>query len=100
VIRLPLAQEDDFLSRIASTCESLYPTPKVLILNYPHNPTGALATTELFREVVRLARKYRFMVVQDFAYARSRSTATRHPASSRFPEPEKSGGIRILFQVL
>ncbi len=91
VIRLPLAQEDDFLSRIASTCESLYPTPKVLILNYPHNPTGALATTDLFREVVRLARKYRFMVVQDFAYAKITFDGYKAPSFLQVPGAREVG---------
>lgn len=70
VIRLPLADEEVFLSRIATTCESLYPTPKVLILNYPHNPTSAVASLDLYREIVKLARKYGFMVIHDFAYAK------------------------------
>lgn len=70
VIRIPLAPDDTFLQRIADMCESLYPKPKILVLNYPHNPTAALATKELFAEIVKLARKYGFIVIQDFAYAR------------------------------
>jgi len=70
VIRIPLASEETFLERIATMCESLYPTPKLLILNYPHNPTTTIASIELFREVVQLARKYRFMVIHDFAYGK------------------------------
>jgi alanine-synthesizing transaminase len=70
VIRIPLASEETFLERIATMCESLYPTPKVLILNYPHNPTTTVASIELFREIVKLARKYRFMVIHDFAYGK------------------------------
>ncbi len=70
VIRIPLASEETFLERIATMCESLYPTPKVLILNYPHNPTATVASMGFFQEVVRLARKYRFMVIHDFAYGK------------------------------
>jgi alanine-synthesizing transaminase len=70
VIRIPLASEETFLERIATMCESLYPTPKLLILNYPHNPTTTIAGIELFREIVKLARKYRFMVIHDFAYGK------------------------------
>ncbi|MCE5244509.1 MAG: aminotransferase class I/II-fold pyridoxal phosphate-dependent enzyme [Syntrophobacteraceae bacterium] len=70
VIRIPLAPEELFLSRIAAMCESLYPTPKLLILNYPHNPTSIVASTDLYREVVKLARKYRFMILHDFAYSK------------------------------
>lgn len=80
VIRIPLAEEDVFLGRIATMCESLYPSPKVLILNYPHNPTGALASLDLFSEVVQLARKYRFMVVHDFAYGKITFDGYRAPS--------------------
>ncbi len=80
VIRIPLASEEQFLQRIATMCESLYPTPKVLILNYPHNPTATVASLDLFREIVALARKYRFMVIHDFAYARITFDGYRAPS--------------------
>lgn len=70
VIRIPLAPENIFLERIVNICESLYPRPKVLILNYPHNPTATVATHGLFEEIVALAKKYKFMVIHDFAYAK------------------------------
>ena len=70
VIRMPLTSEESFLKRIAEMCESLYPAPKVLMLNDPHNPTAAVATTDLYREIVAMARKYRFLVLHDFAYAK------------------------------
>jgi alanine-synthesizing transaminase len=69
VISLPVANSDKFLSDIAYTCETLYPRPKLLILNYPHNPSTAVVEQEFYNEVVKLARKYGFMVISDFAYA-------------------------------
>jgi len=44
-------------------------TPKLLLLNYPNNPTGAVATAEFMTKVVGLAREYGFLIVQDAAYA-------------------------------
>ncbi|HOV86519.1 MAG TPA: aminotransferase class I/II-fold pyridoxal phosphate-dependent enzyme [Syntrophobacteraceae bacterium] len=70
VIQVPLANEEVFLERISTVCQALVPTPKVLMLNYPHNPTSVVAGRELFQEVVKLAKRYRFMVVHDFAYAK------------------------------
>ena len=70
VIRIQLAEDEVFLKRIADMCENVFPRPKILILNYPHNPTGALGTLDLFKEIVKLAKKYGFMVIQDFAYAK------------------------------
>ena len=49
-------------------CRSLHPRPKLVMLNYPHNPTGTLASREFFVEMVRLAKQYNFMVINDFAY--------------------------------
>jgi len=70
VIRIPISSEETFLKRIAQVCESLYPAPKVLMLNYPHNPTAAVATQSLYAEIVAMAKKYRFLVLHDFAYAK------------------------------
>jgi alanine-synthesizing transaminase len=41
----------------------------LLIVNYPHNPSTATVEPEFYREVVKLALKYGFMVINDFAYA-------------------------------
>ena len=69
VISLDVSDSDKFLSDIAYTCETLYPRPKLLILNYPHNPSSAVVEQAFYDEVVRLAKKYGFMVISDFAYA-------------------------------
>ncbi len=70
VLRMPLDDEDAFLAQLVGMCRSLYPGPKLLMLNFPHNPTGTLASKELFREVVKYAKQYGFMVINDFAYAK------------------------------
>ena len=48
--------------------EHLYPRPKVLILNYPHNPSTTVVERDFFVEVVKLAKRFGFMVIHDFAY--------------------------------
>jgi alanine-synthesizing transaminase len=40
-----------------------------LIINYPHNPSSVTVEPEFFVEVVKLAKRYGFMVISDFAYA-------------------------------
>jgi LL-diaminopimelate aminotransferase len=42
---------------------------KVLVLNYPNNPTGASATAEFFAKVVEFALRHRLAVIHDAAYA-------------------------------
>ncbi len=60
--------EDAFLRRVAHMCENLFPRPKILILNFPHNPTAQTVEPAFFEEIVKLARKYEFYVIHDFAY--------------------------------
>jgi LL-diaminopimelate aminotransferase len=43
--------------------------PKILLLNYPNNPTGALAPASFYSEIIELAHKHNFVIVQDAAYA-------------------------------
>jgi alanine-synthesizing transaminase len=69
VIALEVADTEKFLSRVAFTCQHLQPRPKLLVLNFPHNPTGATVEPNFYVEVVRLARRYGFMVISDLAYA-------------------------------
>ncbi|WZO97181.1 aminotransferase class I/II-fold pyridoxal phosphate-dependent enzyme [Isosphaeraceae bacterium EP7] len=57
-----------FLSSVDKVCESLSPKPKIVVINYPHNPTGAVVETDFFKDLVALARKHRFHVISDFAY--------------------------------
>jgi alanine-synthesizing transaminase len=68
-ITLEVADSEQFLSNVAYTCERLHPKPKLLIVNYPHNPSTVTVEPEFFVEVVKLAKRYGFMVISDFAYA-------------------------------
>ena len=69
VISLDVTEPERFLSNVATVCEHLYPKPKVLIINFPHNPTTVTVEQAFFEDVVRLARRYRLYVIHDFAYA-------------------------------
>lgn len=69
VIALDVRDPAKYLERIAYTCEHLYPSPKVVIANFPHNPTATCIEQDFFVELVRLAKKYEFLVISDFAYA-------------------------------
>lgn len=68
VISLDVRDSQSFLANIARVCESLHPRPKILVLNYPHNPTSTVVEPAFFEEIVGLAKKYRFFVIHDFAY--------------------------------
>ena len=69
VIAMEVADSEKLLANIAYTCQHLYPKPKLLIINYPHNPSTVTIEPEFYVEVVKLAKKFGFMVISDFAYA-------------------------------
>jgi len=69
VISVQLGNDVVFLERIAYVCEHLYPRPKLIILNYPHNPTAMTVEPAFFEHVVGMARRFGVAVIHDFAYA-------------------------------
>jgi alanine-synthesizing transaminase len=72
VINVPLGNDDQFLQRITYVADHLYPKPKCLILNYPHNPTAmTVDNVDFFQHVVAIAKRTGMMVIHDFAYGRT-----------------------------
>ncbi len=69
VHNLKLTAENRFLPDLANIPADILARAKVLVLNYPNNPTGASATPEFFAEVVAFAKKYKIVIIHDFAYA-------------------------------
>jgi LL-diaminopimelate aminotransferase len=69
VHNLPLLEENNFLPDLKSIPADVLAKTKVLVINYPNNPTGASATHEFFLEVVAFAKKNSIVVIHDFAYA-------------------------------
>ncbi|MFC1738978.1 aminotransferase class I/II-fold pyridoxal phosphate-dependent enzyme [Planctomycetota bacterium] len=68
VISVPLGADQKFIDNIAMVCENLYPKPKLLILNFPHNPTAMTVDEGFFEPVVDLAKKFGMVIIHDFAY--------------------------------
>lgn len=68
VLSAECTQPDRFLANIAHLAEHLYPKPKVVVVNFPHNPTATVVEREFFVDLVALARRFGFMVIHDFAY--------------------------------
>jgi len=68
-ILLEVTDTEKYLSNIAYTCQHLYPKPKLLIVNFPHNPSTTTVEPEFYVELVKLAKRYHFMVISDLAYA-------------------------------
>jgi alanine-synthesizing transaminase len=68
VISVRLGTDQKFIDNIAMVCENLYPRPKLLILNYPHNPTALTVDEGFFEPVVDVAKRFGIAVIHDFAY--------------------------------
>jgi alanine-synthesizing transaminase len=68
VITVPLGNDQKFLDTVVMVCEHLYPKPKLLILNYPHNPTTMTVEEGFFETVVDVAKRFKIAVIHDFAY--------------------------------
>ena len=69
VVSIPLHEENQFVPSLSEITRDIWPRPKVLILSFPHNPTGAVVDLDFFREVVDFAKKNQIVVVHDLAYA-------------------------------
>ena len=62
-------ENGDVLTGIEEALDVAEPSPRVVIVSFPHNPTTAIATPELMQRLVDLAREHEFILVHDFAYA-------------------------------
>jgi LL-diaminopimelate aminotransferase len=69
VHNLPLTEANQFLPDLDSLPAEVLKQAKVLVLNYPNNPTGASATPAFFARVVEFAKQHRLVVIHDAAYA-------------------------------
>ena len=68
VVSVPLGNDKAFLERIERVLVELTPKPKVVILNYPHNPTALTVEPAFYDDVVAMAEKHQVAILHDFAY--------------------------------
>jgi LL-diaminopimelate aminotransferase len=66
---LPLTAENKFLPDLDSIPKSILKKAKLLFINYPNNPTGAVADKGFFEKCVKFARKNNLLLVSDLAYS-------------------------------
>jgi len=94
---MPLLEENDFLPDLEEIDEEIAQRAKLMFINYPNNPTAAVANKDFFEEVVKFAKKYDILVCHDFAY--SEMTFDDYKASS-FLEVEGAKDVGIEFHSL
>lgn len=66
---LPLSRETGFIPDLASIPESVARKARLLIVNYPHNPTGAVASLGFYEEAVAFCARHDIILVSDLAYS-------------------------------
>ena len=65
----PLTREHGFLPCLSEIPEEVAKRAKMMIVNFPANPVGAIATPELYQELVDWAKKYDVLIIHDNAYS-------------------------------
>lgn len=68
-VSMPLTERNGFLPDLSAIPSDAAKAAKLMFLNYPNNPTGAVASLGFYNEVVRFARHYDIAVVSDLAYS-------------------------------
>ena len=68
VYALPLKEENHFLPDLEAIPEEQKRKIKIISLNYPNNPTGAVASDRFYEKLVSMALHYHWIIVQDAAY--------------------------------
>lgn len=69
VRHMPVDPEFDFMTELERAVRHNVPSPAVLILNYPSNPTAQVMDLSFFKEVVAFARAHDLFILSDLAYA-------------------------------
>jgi LL-diaminopimelate aminotransferase len=80
VYTMPLKRENHFLPDLSAIPSDVARRAKLMFLNYPNNPTGAIATQEFYQQAVAFAREYDILLVNDAAYSEVVYEGYRHPS--------------------
>jgi alanine-synthesizing transaminase len=66
---VPLREDNDFFEELTAAYRNALPRPKMLIANFPHNPTTRIVDLGFFKKLVDFATEHQLIVVHDLAYA-------------------------------
>lgn len=69
VKQIPFVDENQFLAATETAIEQTWPRPKVLVINFPSNPSAYCVDYPFFEDIVRIAKKNKIWIIHDLAYA-------------------------------
>lgn len=82
---MPLLEKNGFLPDLSAIPTDIARRAKLIFLNYPNNPTAAIATRDFFAEVVAFAKEYDVIICQDAAYSEVTYDGYRAPSILETP---------------
>ncbi len=66
---VPIGEGIDFFGELEKAVKDSFPKPKMLVLNFPGNPSTECVDIEFFKRIVKFAKDHKIWIVQDLAYA-------------------------------
>ncbi|RLB19111.1 MAG: alanine transaminase [Deltaproteobacteria bacterium] len=66
---IPIGPERDFFEDLLTATKQTWPSPRMLIISFPHNPTTAIVDRAFFEKLVDFCTEHNIIIVHDFAYA-------------------------------
>jgi alanine-synthesizing transaminase len=66
---VPIGPDRDFFYDLQIAVRQTWPRPRMLVISFPHNPTGAVVDSEFFQKLVDFCLERRILIVHDLAYA-------------------------------
>ncbi len=69
IYHVPLIPGVDFFAELVKAITNSWPPPKILVLNFPGNPTTQCVDLEFFEQIVEIAKQYKIWIIHDLAYA-------------------------------
>ena len=68
IYEVPLTKQNQYLPNLESIPVEIYQKTKIFLVNYPNSPTGAIATKEFYAQLLKKAKQYGFLIVNDCVY--------------------------------
>lgn len=91
VINVRLAPGPELIKSLVDVTTHLQPKPKVVIVNFPHNPTTMTTDLDFYKELVAYAKKYNVMVISDLAYGLTTFDGYKAPSFLEVPGAKDVG---------
>jgi alanine-synthesizing transaminase len=90
-VTVPISNEPGFFDGLDDLVPTIQPKPKLLVLNFPHNPTTLTVEMPFFERAVEFARRHDILIIQDFAYSHITFDGYRAPSFMQVPGAKDVG---------